>query len=702
MPSSASNGGRVRAKKERRHVAFVEGDVTIDYHIATSRGPSEESYSNEKGERVPYAIRGGGASLLGELIESVAREANPNWLVSFRPGEKVKEEGFPRLFTAWYQYAPADEPRGWRVSKFLGTDSAQSTVSPHPHKGDADLLIIDDKRHFRSTPDWWKRAIDRSKANSWFLIRTGQPLEDEGMWQALRDRSANVIVLTTADDIRSSAALVTRGLSWERAAQDLYLEILDKKGALLQFSGCDFIIVNFKSSAAVIIENPQRSSQSPAEQQRREHQCWLIYNPTSLEDEEDRSAESGEVFGYSYCLLAAIANYLFRCLPDRPPQTAEMIKAIKNGLDASRTLYEHGYEMATDGIRFPVEPVVKEVSSESSGIWGIVKVPHRSLNKNWTLFGFDHPGGLETLAKEIVVKGLDNLPKNLPFFKVGDLVVADRREIEGFRNIQRLLREYARPKREVAKPLSIAIFGPPGSGKSFGIQQLAKSEMGGVGFASLTFNLSQLTTPEDLRGAFHQIRDKSLSGKMPLVFWDEFDSKLHDTDLGWLRFFLSPMQDGRFRESQVEHFIGRAIFIFAGGTEPTMEKFLTRVLGMEDARAVKAPDFVSRLEGYLDILGPNPSPSSPGEDDALCVVRRAIILHSQLKARKLGKIDDGVLNALLHVKEYKHGVRSMEAVIRMSPLSGRDRFERSSLPLEAQLNLHVDGKEFLELLRAHP
>jgi hypothetical protein len=35
------------------------------------------------------------------------------------------------------------------------------------------------------------------------------------------------------------------------------------------------------------------------------------------------------------------------------------------------------------------------------------------------------------------------------------------------------------------------------------------------------FNLPQFQQPRELFGAFHQVRDVSLSGKMPLVFWDE-------------------------------------------------------------------------------------------------------------------------------------------------------------------------------------
>jgi len=46
-----------------------------------------------------------------------------------------------------------------------------------------------------------------------------------------------------------------------------------------------------------------------------------------------------------------------------------------------------------------------------------------------------------------------------------------------------------------------------------------------------------------LNGAFHQVRDLALSGRTPVVFWDEFDSR----ELLWLQYLLAPMQDGRFQ-----------------------------------------------------------------------------------------------------------------------------------------------------------
>jgi hypothetical protein len=86
----------------------------------------------------------------------------------------------------------------------------------------------------------------------------------------------------------------------------------------------------------------------------------------------------------------------------------------------------------------------------------------------------------------------------------------------------------------------------------------------------------------------------------PVFFFDEFDASLNDTPLGWLRWFLGPMQDGKLLADGRELIIGKAIFMFAGGTAESLDKFDRRAqsdIGVYRAR--KVPDFVSRLRGPL-------------------------------------------------------------------------------------------------------
>ncbi|UDD58920.1 hypothetical protein AFCA_006343 [Aspergillus flavus] len=155
---------------------------------------------------------------------------------------------------------------------------------------------------------------------------------------------------------------------------------------------------------------------------------------------------------------------------------------------------------------------------------------------------------------------------------------------------------------------------------------------------------------------------------------------------------IANLEDGHQRP------LGSAIFVFIGGTCSTFEDFTTD-LATKDAKDAKKPDFVSRLRGFVNIQG---SHQSPRDTDYMYLVRRGIHLRAMLQNR-LGckadeeiQLDDGVLNALLTVLQFRHGARSLESIISMSQLHGQKIFRRSALPSAQQLGLHVDYTTFVE------
>jgi hypothetical protein len=164
------------------------------------------------------------------------------------------------------------------------------------------------------------------------------------------------------------------------------------------------------------------------------------------------------------------------------------------------------------------------------------------------------------------------------------------------------------------------------------------------------------------------------------------------------------MQDGAFREEGEFHPLGPAIFVFAGGTCSTLQEFTESDDGPA-AKEAKKPDFVSRLRGYVNVLGPN----QLDVDDLAFPLRRALLLRALLSNKaprmlkkkdgaKVLSIDPGVLRAFILAPRFLHGARSMESILDMSSLSGKLRFERSALPARHQLALHVDADAFLRLV----
>ena len=95
---------------------------------------------------------------------------------------------------------------------------------------------------------------------------------------------------------------------------------------------------------------------------------------------------------------------------------------------------------------------------------------------------------LTDVAETIVLLGSAAIAK-FPRAIFGPVSWVDPREVEAYRHVAALVGEYL--KRETAnRPLSFAVFGPPGSGKSFGVKRVAET-LGMTSQTPLQFNLSQ-------------------------------------------------------------------------------------------------------------------------------------------------------------------------------------------------------------------
>ncbi len=359
----------------------------------------------------------------------------------------------------------------------------------------------------------------------------------------------------------------------------------------------------------------------------------------------------------------------------------------------------------------PLLPVLEQLlESEKAGKVRRVKVPERNLK---TLVAGLAPfsildeycktqnGGYLSVAQKIVISGRDELYDRVPFCRYGALTTVDKDEIENYSTIKLLLDDYIyrydhSDGTDMPRPLSVAIFGAPGSGKSFGVKQIAKS----CGrFVISSINLSQLNSPSELFEFLHEALQRNRD-EIPMVFFDEFDSEYAGTSRGWLKFFLAPMQDGEYTLNGKLFPVNGAVFAFAGATASSFSEFIPQTEEETAAfKAVKGPDFASRLKGILNIKGPNPNTVT----DRSHVIRRAMLMRQQLTRQISGIYDEktrvvniskALLAALLTVSEYRHGARSMEFILDMSRLSEVSRFTSSCLPVAEQLDLHLDVEDF--------
>jgi hypothetical protein len=630
------------------------------------------------------------------------------------------------VFATWKSY-PEGKNKVWRIEEIahIGQSGA---IEPHPTLFDnldkADLLLIQDwgmKIHDLEIPN-----LEDQFSDKWVIYRPFPPIFTGRLWHSIRHSlDKRGIIVLRASDLRMLDVSISKGLSWEQTIQDLITEIYCKRNLSLHpLQTAGYVIISFGQTGTLLLQNEHSSAGVNPNIQ-------LFFDSMGVEGYWE-IAHPGYLPGSMELLMVLLAKAVLY------PHNADELSftpALRAHLLESRALHLTGAKVSEGSLSFDCLPgefskvygtkpsqEFRPVTLEFDLFKCLFDAKHgtpASGKKDWSLLS-KTKWDFYSLARKIALRGpMEALSGwNIPIAKYNFLITVDRKEIEFLHHLQSLFTEYLQQKNN--QPLSIAVFGAPGSGKSFSIKQLAKSlGLPGYEIQSITFNLSQFNVdhPSDLYQAFHAVRDIALSGKIPLVFWDEFDSK----SLGWLRYFLAPMEDGEFQEGQLIHYIGKSIFVFAGGTCSSMQAFEEKAKG---AVAEKGPDFLSRIKGFINVMGPNPvlhytqadtNLRTPEDEttqfilaknaDPEYIIRRAILMNSLLNIGYKNlfengelRIDDGVLHAFLLVPKYKHGTRSMQTIFKISQLFGKDKFHRSDLPPVSQMDMHVDGELFYDLM----
>ncbi|GLA14586.1 hypothetical protein AnigIFM62618_001023 [Aspergillus niger] len=283
--------------------------------------------------------------------------------------------------------------------------------------------------------------------------------------------------------------------------------------------------------------------------------AWMDGLKSSLEEESAESIESLGITQIRDAIMTGI-RWSRRCAPMMFPKgKAKQSQPADNRLN-----------LETDS-----EPVLVSVELNLNDAETSSRVP---------LVLESLPCTPQKAARDTLIHGFECVLPYMPSARFGNLVTADRGEVDGFRKIANTVHEWYLCNDE-PKPLSIAVFGQPGSGKSFGVKEVIKSILAadGKSISVLEYNLSQFREEDDLRHAFEIIRGKALSREMPIVFFDEFDSTFQGRELGWLPHFTKPITEGKYEDGDVERPLGRGIYIFIGGTQTKYDDFFSRISG---------------------------------------------------------------------------------------------------------------------------
>jgi len=737
----------------------VTGDITIDWLEVSTPPivPEKEKQKIPNWQRIEGTsqfAKLGGSLLLAEFMKA---STSPGSVLSpsLSKIENIPPDKIIHSLVSLekYPFSKKEENKVYRVSKFKGysgpKDNSPEFLEVDNDDPNAKILVLDDAGNgFRDAPEkYWPLAVTNGKPE-FILYKMSNPLAEGKLWEKVsKDFPDKLIIIINADDLRRYGAKISRKVSWESTATDFVWQMASNP-KLFPLNNCAHLIVRFGVDGAIIY----RRREGDVEAQ-------LLYDPRIGEDcfSEDYP---GKMLGIGAPFVASIASSLLK------KKKNKLKEGVQQGLLASRKLWQIGFGKDFNKLEYKYSEVFNTKGKNNTII--DVDIPFSSGFDSadpdyWCILDDITDLGLETAAFNYVKYGKDSSLLKVPLGQFGNKRTFSRLEIESLSNIKNLIQEYLSTP-DINRPLSIAVFGPPGSGKSFTVTEVAKSVAPEkLARETLDFNLSQFNSPNELINAFHRIRDVSLKGKIPIVFFDEFDCDFNGK-LGWLKYFLYPMNDGLFREGEILHPIGRAIFVFAGGTCETFDKFSrektkgkknekksqesdekkekenkttesntaskkakknqeTKVVENEtnnkdnndkdnklDKKSsddqsfidAKGPDFVSRLRGYIDIKGPNPL----NDEDKHYMIRRAIFLRFLLQknaanifdSNKKCNIDSGVLRAMIKVPEYKHGVRSIEAIIEMSMFAGRKSFEQAALPSKEQLKLHVNTYEFSRLV----
>jgi hypothetical protein len=365
----------------------------------------------------------------------------------------------------------------YRIRRTLGFAGPKDSSSRFLRNDDVDsptAAVLDDIGNgFRDADSAWPSLLKTSFAGP-IILKLHRPIQTGRLWQTFTGpQLRQTIVVTSCDALRSIGANISRGLSWERTAVELDLFIRTSP-QFDRFRQCKSLIIRLDLDGAYLYENVDG-----------ERKATLFYDPINIEG-GFKVAHAGYMRGSSAAFTAAIAAIV------ASSRQENIGLGIKRGIIGARRLLERGFIETSEGqFSYPKRNLFP--TPDEQLLIADEQVPvssRRQSGERWRIALTE--GAAEDIAKRFVIEGRPVLEQQkIPVGEINKLLAVDRTEIESLRAIRSLFWEYVNNSRS-SRPLSIAVFGPPGSGKSFSVSEVA-ADISTDARKPLLFNLAEFT-----------------------------------------------------------------------------------------------------------------------------------------------------------------------------------------------------------------
>jgi ATPase family associated with various cellular activities (AAA) len=235
----------------------------------------------------------------------------------------------------------------------------------------------------------------------------------------------------------------------------------------------------------------------------------------------------------------------------------------------------------------------------------------------------------------------------------------DHRHIAEIRDVVGTVKEYIRDP-SLAHPLNFLLLAAPGSGKSALIKSICKEVGETAGY--VTFNMATIQSKDDLGRVLDAARDVVISGKMPLVFLDEFDS-----NEGHYSLLLPLLWDAELDVGHRNLRVGRSVFFLAGSRASLPDKLeKARAMIARQAEDSKLVDLFSRINGTVIRI---PSLDVGGHNSPDKVMVAMSLLRRRFKSCK--KVPWGLLWFIAKA-QFRYEARSIATLVDLIGLGDKE------------------------------